>query len=99
MTVYTQEAHAAETGHYKDYFLTIKEHNSVNFFFLKKKLLFSWGQMVIDSVATYRSVEDRAAAAGKWLALESDFGGLPGPLVVADIGDQASRAYGSFPGG
>lgn len=44
-------------------------------------------------VNRHQTLEDRLTAAGELLKLEN----LPGPLVVDNMEDQASRWYGSFP--
>lgn len=44
-------------------------------------------------VAGHASLGDRLAAAGELLQLEQ----LPGPLLVDNMKDEASRYYGSFP--
>jgi len=41
----------------------------------------------------HKSITDRLSAAGELLKLET----LPGPFLVDNMKDEASRAYGSFP--
>jgi len=44
-------------------------------------------------VNDHKSLEDRLEAANQLLSLET----LPGPLLLDNMTDEASRAYGSFP--
>lgn len=66
LTIYTREAHPAESGDYIDYFLPVKQH---------------------------REIAGRLEAAGELLRLET----LPGPLLVDNMEDEASKTFGSFP--